>query len=516
MIRFPALRTGAAISLLAVLAFSGSAVPTATPASARVNINVGLDFGGIGFGYFHRSLNRRGHWINHPRWGDVWVPPRSRGFRPYFNGYWTYSDYGLLWVGFDPWSNITDHYGRWVWDPYYHWLWIPGYVWGPGWVVWRTGGGYFGWLPMPPDYGNYDDGPYFGGRYGWDDYYGYEDWYGLSGDSFYGLWIFVGDRNFYSRDYRSHAFFDSRRVRNIMSRTTDSTRYAVEGDRIVNRSISVDRLQRLTGKRIQPVKARSLFKSDVPMATVRGGRALARQEGTGRAGPHFHDQNFQPLHTRAGKAGGAGSPLIKPETRGLGRGDVATPSGKSEQGGRQLPDRSLGEPAGDAGKGGRGVNRGSEDATPSPQPMPNAGEERARKRGSEDEATSIGKADAKRAVEMGRNRGGDNKATSSPQPLPNGGEERGPLKNPRTGEAESQGASPGAAEQGTQGRERPKAGEKKKVEEQPVNPDAEKRKPRKIKKTGIEQPANPDIEQPVDPDEDKRKKRNRDENTPER
>src|SRR5690606_41074587 len=30
------------------------------------------------------------------------------------------------------------------------WAWIPGYEWGPAWVDWRSGGGYYGWAPMSP------------------------------------------------------------------------------------------------------------------------------------------------------------------------------------------------------------------------------------------------------------------------------------------------------------------------------------------------------------------------------
>ncbi len=57
-----------------------------------------INTGGISFGYFHRNLSRRGHWINHPRWGDVWLPPNARHYRPYYNGHFVYTDFGLLWV----------------------------------------------------------------------------------------------------------------------------------------------------------------------------------------------------------------------------------------------------------------------------------------------------------------------------------------------------------------------------------------------------------------------------------
>ncbi|MGH7484342.1 MAG: DUF6600 domain-containing protein [bacterium] len=489
MVRFTAFKTAAAISALSLIAFSGSAVPTATPAAASVNISVGLNFGGIGFGYFHSNLSRRGHWINHPIWGDVWVPPR--GFRPYYNGYWTYSDYGLLWVGYDRWSDTTEHYGRWVWDRYYGtWLWIPGYVWSPGWVVWRTGGGYFGWLPMPPDYGDYDDGPYYGGRYSWNDYYGYGDWYGLNGNAFFGLWVFVDDNHFYRRDYRNYAFYDSRRVGSIINRTSDSTNYAVQGDRIVNRSISADRLERITHQRIQPVEARRVLKGNVPMATVGGGRALARQEGSGKSAPHVHDRNFQPLAGGHGRKGAM--PLLQPEPdrgnmrermRNRGGDNGAKPStGPQPRGGNNEATPSpQPQPNADEGRGGKGRDRGGDnEATPAPQPQPNADESRGgkgRNRGG-DEATPTPQpqpnADKSRGGK-GRNRGGDNEATPTPQPQPqpNGDNSRGQGR----GNAAEQPPAGGKDAKGKQGSQHPNA-DKKGDAEQPQNPDEDKRKKR--------------------------------------
>ena len=408
MIRPLAFRTAAAISALAACVFSAAAITTATPAAARVNISVGLNAGGISFGYFHNSLSRRGHWIHHPRWGDVWQPPNARHYRPYFNGYFEYTDYGLLWVGNDPWSSVTDHYGRWVYDPHYGPLWIPGYVWAPAWVVFREGGGYLGWFPMPPDYGDFDDGPYYGGRYSWDNYYGYGDWYGMSGNSFYNLWIFVDQDHFYRHDYRNYVV-DSRRVGSIINQTRDTTHYSTEGDHIVNRSISSDRLESITHQRIHPVEARTLLKGDVPMAPVSSGRDLARKEGTGSSGPHLHDRNFQPINTPTGnenvpsnQRGGMGgermrgpavapAPQAQPKAgeergRGMHGGNEAVPSPqphrmrwrrtwtwnawrwKRSQCHHHNHDRTLAKSIG------RGKRGGGNEALPSPQPQPNAGE----------------------------------------------------------------------------------------------------------------------------------------------
>jgi hypothetical protein len=189
-----------------------------------------------------------------------------------------------MWVSDEPWSDITYHYGRWVYDPEEGWLWIPGYVWAPAWVIWREGGDYLGWFPMPPDYGDFDDGPYYGGHYGWDDYYGYRSWYRMDQDRFFSLWIFVDHEHFARRDYRSFAIGPDR-ARDVIRRTSDSTRYAMSGDRIVNRSVPNDRIERAMHHRIEAAPAHRFLRGDVPMVPSSAGRDIARHEHEGGRGP---------------------------------------------------------------------------------------------------------------------------------------------------------------------------------------------------------------------------------------
>ncbi len=66
------------------------------------------------------------------------------------HGYWALTDYGNTWVSDYPWGWAAFHYGRWHFDKYYGWEWIPGHVWGPAWVSWRHGGGYYGWASPYP------------------------------------------------------------------------------------------------------------------------------------------------------------------------------------------------------------------------------------------------------------------------------------------------------------------------------------------------------------------------------
>lgn len=60
------------------------------------------------------------------------------------------TEYGNTWVSDYSWGWAPFHYGRWTFDNYYGWMWIPGTEWGPAWVAWRSGGGYYGWAPLGP------------------------------------------------------------------------------------------------------------------------------------------------------------------------------------------------------------------------------------------------------------------------------------------------------------------------------------------------------------------------------
>ena len=283
MFRYPGCRLAAVASVLAViLGSAGLAGGLATPAAAQAEESVS-------FGYFQDRLSRFGQWSYDDRWGDVWRPPHAHSFRPYYDGHWEYTDdYGWLWVSDEPWADITYHYGRWVYDPEEGWLWIPGYVWAPAWVIWREGDGYLGWFPMPPDYGDFDDGPYFGGHYDWDDCYGYRTWYGMDRDTFFGLWIFVDHEHFYRRDYRNFAI-GRPAIRDIIHRTSDSTHYAMSGNHIVNRSVPIDRIEQAVHHRIERAPARQFLHGDVPITAPSTGRDIARQEHGGGPGHHFRE-----------------------------------------------------------------------------------------------------------------------------------------------------------------------------------------------------------------------------------
>lgn len=101
---------------------------------------------------FYDELSPYGIWINDPQYGYVWRPDVDQSdFRPYYtNGRWVMTEYGNTWVSNYDWGWAPFHYGRWIYTRYNRWVWIPDTQWGPAWVSWRSGGGYYGWAPMGP------------------------------------------------------------------------------------------------------------------------------------------------------------------------------------------------------------------------------------------------------------------------------------------------------------------------------------------------------------------------------
>jgi hypothetical protein len=189
-------------------------------------------------------------------------------------------DFGWLWVSDYEWGHIPFHYGRWVHDPFDGWIWIPGYVWAPSWVIWRSGGGYVGWFPMPPTNAFLAGIEIYDNSWNsWARGFGYADWYGPA----YGpewavsFWIFVDERGFGTRNF--HRWAAPRdRVTNIVRNTTNVTNYVTVNNYIVNHSIDTRRIERATGRRVQSATAREIMRRDAPMVPVGIGRQIQQQE----------------------------------------------------------------------------------------------------------------------------------------------------------------------------------------------------------------------------------------------
>jgi len=106
----------------------------------------------VSVNFFYDNLNG-GSWYEVADYGYVWQPDAATNadWRPYTDGYWTYTDVGWTWVSYEDFGWATYHYGRWIRLEDYGWCWVPGYEWGPAWVSWRSGGNYVGWAPLPPE-----------------------------------------------------------------------------------------------------------------------------------------------------------------------------------------------------------------------------------------------------------------------------------------------------------------------------------------------------------------------------
>lgn len=105
----------------------------------------------VSFQIFYDNLSPYGQWVDFPSFGFVWIPMVDPDFFPYAsNGHWVWTNYGWTWVSHYNWGWAPFHYGRWNYDDYFGWFWIPDNVWGPAWVAWRSGPGYYGWTPLGP------------------------------------------------------------------------------------------------------------------------------------------------------------------------------------------------------------------------------------------------------------------------------------------------------------------------------------------------------------------------------
>ncbi len=132
----------------------------AVPAVARAQTAVVVDHDPTALVVFRDELSPYGVWVQHSRYGTVWVPSAAvvgADFAPYVtSGHWALAEDGdWMWVSDYPFGWAVFHYGRWVWSSDYGWVWIPGREYSHAWVVWRVpapGYAYVGWAPAPPSF----------------------------------------------------------------------------------------------------------------------------------------------------------------------------------------------------------------------------------------------------------------------------------------------------------------------------------------------------------------------------
>jgi hypothetical protein len=202
-----------------------------------VEVGVSLDTG-----YFYDQLSPYGEWVEDSNYGYVWSPYGiDAEWRPYTHGHWVYTDDdGWLWVADEEWGWGPYHYGRWFVSSG-RWLWVPGTEWAPAWCSWRNGGGYIGWAPLPPQ-AAFSVG--IGLQIG-----------GVQLDAYVQptSYNFVEERHFADSNIRAVIVPEAQRTV-IIEKTKNITNYSVNGNRIVNRSVAVETVERAAGHPVPHAK----------------------------------------------------------------------------------------------------------------------------------------------------------------------------------------------------------------------------------------------------------------------
>ncbi|MBI3586600.1 MAG: hypothetical protein HY088_05680 [Ignavibacteriales bacterium] len=194
------------------------------------DLGVSASFGEVGF--FYNALRPYGEWIELEAGFHAWRPLHvNTGWRPYSYGRWVWTDFGWYWVSSEPFGWATFHYGRWFNDDYYGWVWVPDRTWGPAWVEWRYNDDYIGWSPLPP-YASFSVG--IGIRFT-------TRWLAPMH-----YWSFVRYRHFTSSSIMREVV-PMEYTRRFIGTTRSGGRYEVDGDRVINRGIDRQVIERRGG-----------------------------------------------------------------------------------------------------------------------------------------------------------------------------------------------------------------------------------------------------------------------------
>ncbi len=123
-----------------------------TPPTSRVQPEPAAEYAdsdAMDIGMFH-DLDGYGQWFERDPYGWVWRPTAVIDWQPFTRGHWIWSQYGWMWVDYDPWGWATSHYGYWYNDFTLGWIWVPDYTWSPVQCDWMMYGDYIGWCPVSP------------------------------------------------------------------------------------------------------------------------------------------------------------------------------------------------------------------------------------------------------------------------------------------------------------------------------------------------------------------------------
>src|SRR5215831_8004021 len=196
---------------------------------------------------FYGPLAPYGTWTALPEYGQVWIPHNvSPAWRPYTTGRWVYTDYGWTWVSDQEWGWAPFHYGRWTFVASYGWIWIPGTVWAPAWVAWRHSPGWVGWAPLPPQV---VVRPGIEIRAATIDMHINPSWF-----------CFVEEHRILAPHVRTYIAPPARNV-SLIQVTQNVTHYTVIQNRVVNRGIPVERIERVIAR---PVPRMRIVEAQAP------------------------------------------------------------------------------------------------------------------------------------------------------------------------------------------------------------------------------------------------------------
>jgi hypothetical protein len=116
------------------------APPPATASADSDSMDIGM----------FNDLDYYGQWYQRDPYGWVYRPTVVMDWQPFTHGHWIWTQYGWMWVDYDPWGWATSHYGYWTQDFTLGWIWVPDYTWSPVQCEWVQYGDYIGWAPEPP------------------------------------------------------------------------------------------------------------------------------------------------------------------------------------------------------------------------------------------------------------------------------------------------------------------------------------------------------------------------------
>ena len=222
-----------------VLALAVGSMSCGARTGVRTSVVYPTQLGIVDVSFFYDQLSPYGRWFQLDEYGWVWTPYGvSYGWRPYTDGYWVWTDWGWTWVSQWTWGWAPFHYGRWHHHAMHGWVWTPGTVWGPAWVAWRHRPGWIGWAPLPPQ---------VGWRAGVGLDFGRADIDRLIEPHCYS---FVEERQLTARNLHQHIQLEARNV-TLLRDTKHIADYSVVDNRVVNRGIAIEQLERDTGQKIR-------------------------------------------------------------------------------------------------------------------------------------------------------------------------------------------------------------------------------------------------------------------------